>query len=432
MFSSFQAAEEYIQGLDKFGSKPGLKRINLLLEDLGCPHRGMRQIVVAGTNGKGSVAVMLSLMLMACGEKTGFYSSPHFFSWQERIRIDGRMITEAEFCRILSTVVDVASNSKKFVSDPLSQFEILTAMALLFFRDAGCEVAVLEVGMGGRLDAVNAVDAEIAVITSIGYDHQEYLGHSLAEIAGEKAGIIKANCRGVILGKIPDAAIESISLKAFDEMVKIWRVGADLVARNIGSSLWETNISVEGLLQGEFKLPMGGLWQENNLATALLAVKVFYDPITPDIALLQRGLDCVEWPGRMMVLRRDPTLICDVAHNQEGVAALIHSLSQLRHSGGYAFIFGAYRDKDVPQLLEVLSTIGEAVYLIPLDEDRGMPLPDLIPIARQFFKKVHWANDITEAYANCLATYPGRIVIACGSFRVAAAAMSLGGELAGA
>ena len=213
---NYSRAEEFLQGLTDYEKSPSvaygaanydLRRVELLLELLGNPHKGMRAVHVAGTKGKGSTAAMIASVLQAAGYRTGLFTSPHLFSWRERIAINGRRITEQSFSRLVTSVEEkVRAINRESRFGKLTTFEALTAMSLLYFRQRHADFMVLETGMGGRLDATNVVNPEACIITSISLDHTQVLGNTLSLIAAEKAGIIKPGCTVISAPQPPEAA----------------------------------------------------------------------------------------------------------------------------------------------------------------------------------------------------------------------------------
>ena len=315
-------AEQRIHGQAWIGRPPGLERTRELLGRLGNPHLGLKFVHITGTNGKGSTAAMVSSVLRRAGYRTGLYTSPHLWKFSERFQIDGVPIPDEDLGRITQRVLEAARD----MADPATEFELMTSVAMVWFRERACDIVVLEVGLGGRLDSTNVIPApEVAVITNLGLEHTKELGDTIPLIAREKAGIIKPDCRAVLYRQSREA----------QEVV-------EAVCRERGVELTLTRpetLQVEALsregqafrYQGEtYRIPMVGDYQVRNAATAIEVVEALRRGGW-DISreALHEGLARAVWPGRMELARRSPDLILDGGHNPQCMEAVARSLGQL-------------------------------------------------------------------------------------------------------
>ncbi len=351
---SYAEAVQYLYGLQKYGIKFGLSKTSNLLKAFGNPHRGQRYVHIAGTNGKGSVAAMVESILRTSGLKVGFYSSPHLVRFTERFRINGQEIpckTAASLVQELKAAMDP--------TQPPTFFEVTTAMGLIYFAREKTDIAVIEVGMGGRLDATNVIRPQVSVITNISFDHQAFLGTRLAEIAREKAGIIK---RGVDL---VTAAAQPPVLDLFEKTCKdkkapFWRVGKNIRYRGDGNKINYYGFK-RRLKDLEMALP--GSYQHRNAALALSVIELLERRgLRVSEEHIRKGLKNAYWPGRLQVVSRDPLLILDGAHNP----GAIRSLSQAIR-GGFRYkrlilVLGVMADKDVRNILRGIAPLADYVF----------------------------------------------------------------------
>lgn len=360
------------------GIKPGLERIQALLDRLGHPERQCLSVHVAGTNGKGSTCAMVESCLRAAGVRTGLYTSPHLVRFHERIRVDGRPVTDAELQRLMDRVTAAAEDAERAGTPggPATFFEIATAMAFLHFSESGVQAAVIETGMGGRWDATNVITPALSVITQIDVDHTDYLGSSIQAIAGEKAGILKPGRPALCAPQRPE--VEDILRAAAA------RVGASLamledrisVRRHGKSSLDGQTVMLEtpdGPLP-RVKSPLIGAHQAGNIALAAAAVRELASiaGVSLDDAALVRGLEQVEWPARLQVLRRDPPVLLDGAHNPHGARALADALHELAGRKPVGLIINMMADKDVASVARILAPCARRAWTVPIPGERAL------------------------------------------------------------
>ena len=331
----------WLYGLQTFGVKLGLDGIRALLELLDRPQSAFPSILVGGTNGKGSVAAMLDAMLLAHGRRTGLYTSPHLVRPNERIRIGGEDIGSAELDRVLEVVRTACERgvaSGALEAHP-SFFEVMTAAAMTAFHDARVDVAVLEVGLGGRLDATNAMEPLVSAIVTVGLDHVATLGGTLAAIAGEKAGILRAG-RVLVSGVDQPEAL------------------AVLRARCAESSAMFVDARTAPFRYDDLRLPLAGAHQKANARVAVATLEAFAEArgLAIDPEAVRRGLAAVRWPGRLQLVPGRPPVLLDGAHNPQGAMALAAELAVERGAGRPrpVLVFAAMKDKDVAGLISPL------------------------------------------------------------------------------
>ena len=365
----YDQALKYIEGVSYLGVKPGLERVSALLGRLGHPERKTRFVHVAGTNGKGSTSVMTASALSACGYKTGLYTSPHLARVNERMRLDGAEIPDGEFARVVSALASAAEG----LAEPCTEFELLTAAALLWFAEAGADIAVLEVGMGGRFDATNVIPrSECAVITNIGLDHTAVLGDTVEAISAEKAGIFKGG-RAVSYEQPESVAAVLRSAAA--------KTGTELTFADF-SKIEPLSDSVEGQrfrFEGEeYSIRLLGAHQLKNAAVALTALDALraagWD-IPTEAA--QKGLASAVWPARFELVGRSPLFVVDGGHNPQCVAATAAAIREYLPGGQCVILMGVLADKDWRAMLDTLSTVAEGFVCVTPDSPRALPAAEL-------------------------------------------------------
>jgi dihydrofolate synthase / folylpolyglutamate synthase len=337
----------------KAGAKLGLERMQTLLAQLGNPEQGQRFIHVAGTNGKGSTCAMIANALRHAGYRTGLYTSPHLIEPTERIQINGCPLTPAEFVEAFNTVHQAAETllqNDRLDAHP-SYFEIVTAMALVTFRDK-CDISVLEVGLGGRLDATNVVAPALCVITPVAFDHESFLGNSLEAIASEKAGILKPEVPVVLAKQLPTAEAV-ISRRARELQARVVRT-EDWPVSNLRATLDGSTFCLAGML---YDCALPGRHQVENAAAAILSCK----ELGMDTAHIQAGLGDVKWPGRLEFISRDPDFVLDGAHNPAGAAALGAYIREFCAGRPVWIVYGAMRDKAIEEVTSELFPMAQRV-----------------------------------------------------------------------
>jgi dihydrofolate synthase/folylpolyglutamate synthase len=379
------------------GIKPGLDVIAALLEKLGNPERYLKVIHVAGTNGKGSVCAMIESVLRASGFKTGLYTSPHLFRFNERFRINGQEISDPVLEQLIT---DVLSSEKEGQEQrgqsshlsitenaemrgltpqarPATFFELSTAMAFEYFRREKVDYAVIETGMGGRWDATNVVHPILSVITRIDLDHAEYLGTDLEKIAREKAGIIKPGAP-VICGPMPVEAEAVIYKEAAEKNVSILGSEEAVFSQTLESRRTDQLVDIEasGREYRNVRLPLAGSFQLENCGIAVAALEDLSD--IEGIRLeMKKGLEAVKWPGRFQMLSMKPPVLYDGAHNPSGARALFQALEELFPQFECGFVFGFMKDKDVAGILKLLAPAVEKAWALTMPGERAMSAAEI-------------------------------------------------------
>ncbi len=348
-----------LYNLQKFGIKFGLSKTSNLLRAFGDPHRGRRYLHVAGTNGKGSVAAVTASILMRTGLKVGLYTSPHLVRFTERFRINDREMSRETAAGLASELLDAVDPR-----EPPTFFEIVTAMALIHFARENVDLAVMEVGMGGRLDSTNVIDPLATVITNISLEHQDYLGRRLLDIAGEKAGIIKPGVE-LVTGVTQPPVIRRFEAICKERGAPMTRMGKDVRYRSSrnGLSYFGTLHTLSGLRPG---LP--GRFQHRNAALAVAALEALERRgISVTEAHIREGLERVSWPGRMQLMSRRPAVVVDGAHNPRAMRALADAVPRAFRYRRLILVIGIMKDKDIPAILkEIVPMADTVVYTRPV------------------------------------------------------------------
>jgi len=416
---TYQKTLAHIYGLGRFGMKPGLAKIHSLLASLGNPHENVQVVHVAGTNGKGSTACFLAEILASTGNRIGLFTSPHLVSFTERFRINGSQISEEEVVTLAEQVLSAAPPEATF-------FEIITAMAYLWFAEQRVDLAVMEAGMGGKLDATNTANGIMSVITPVSLDHCDYLGATIAEIAGEKAGIIKARSPVVLSSQCPEAR-KVIEAEAERLASPLFCFGRDF------SSRWgEKGLDYDGLrtrLTG-IRPGTGGCYQAMNAATALAAAELLGTMgFLVEEGALRRGIEQAAWPGRMERVSDVPRLYLDCAHNPAGAEALAESLAELSRSR-LILLIGLMADKDVSGILDSLLPQVDEVIAVTPSLDRALSSKELTGICHARGVPCLDAGTVAAGLAAAWQSASGDdIIVACGSiFTVGEVKGALGGE----
>ncbi|MCI9513982.1 MAG: bifunctional folylpolyglutamate synthase/dihydrofolate synthase [Oscillospiraceae bacterium] len=363
---NYNEALSYIHSVCWKGSVPGLSRTTELLRRVGHPERTLKFVHIAGTNGKGSTAAMLASILEEAGFTVGLYTSPFINRFNERMQVNHSPISDEELSELTAWIRPHADT----MDDAPTEFELITVLALEFFRRRRCDIVILEVGMGGALDSTNVIDApEAAVITALGMDHVRELGPTLADIARAKAGIIKAGCHVVSYGGSAEAdpVIEAVCL---EKGAVLHRPDFDRIVPG------DFSLSGQDFSYGDYTdlhIPLAGVYQLRNAAVAITAAEVLQKRgwhVTAEH--IRRGLAATRWPARFEVLRRDPVFIVDGGHNPHGIQATADSLQRIFPDRKFVFVTGVMADKDVESILGLLAPMAERFYTVTPDNPRAM------------------------------------------------------------
>lgn len=350
-------------------AKLGLDRVQALLAELGDPHLECRYVHIAGTNGKGSTCAMVESGLREAGVRTGLYTSPHLVSPTERIQIAGAPVSEALFATAFDKVHRTAEEMlrREDLDAHPTYFETLTAMAFLLFRDLRAETVVLEVGLGGRLDATNVVHPQLTAITPVDFDHETYLGNSQRSIAWEKAGILKAGVPAVFARQRPEA-LEALQARAAELGVPVFQTDDWSIERLEIDRFGHRYVTAGPNQSIRVDCPLAGQHQvENSLTAAVILAN-----LGVAIPAIERGIRSVRWPGRLERVSEAPEIILDGAHNPAGIRALAAYMSRFYAGRRLFLIYGSMRDKSVDEIAGVLSPLAHRVILVPLGSQRAV------------------------------------------------------------
>lgn len=415
-----EEAKAQLASLAPFGMRFGLERMEAVLAALDHPERLPRVFHVAGTNGKGSTCAFAESMLRAAGLRVGLYTSPHLERVNERIRIDGEPISDEEFAACMDEILRRHPEATR-ADAPLTYFEMVTALALLAFARAGVDAVVLETGLGGRLDATNAVPSQVAAISRIAVDHAGILGSTLEEIAAEKAGIFKPGAT-VLLGRNPDEARRVLQSRAEAITGGVQIAGRDFRIEPSSGAL--TFIS-GGVRLDELSLGLLGSHQWENAELAIASVRALLPEISE--AAIRRGLAATRWPGRLERVRSDPEVILDGAHNPDAAAALARAMSELFPDRPVHLVFGALEDKDVEGIANLLLQVCETVDVCAPSNERALSLASLTSLARARHDDVQAHPALPDALtsARMKADRSGGILLVAGSLFLVGEARSL-------
>ena len=388
---TYAAALRYLDSLIRTDRPPRpyhdekLGRMRHLLGLFGDPHRRLRTVLVAGTKGKGSTAVMIAGIIRALGLRVGLTVKPHLVDYRERIQVAGHKISRADLAALVDKIRPVIEGSRDLVWGAPTYVETTVALAFLHFVEARVDLAVVEVGIGGRLDATNVLDPLVSVITPISYDHTEILGDTLTAIAGEKAGIVRAGGR-VVSAPQPDEALRTIMRIVEEKHARLVVVGRDIEVRLEASSLEGVRAIVRGLRDTySVRVPLLGRHQAVNAATAIGAVEQLADESIPVGAdAIRRGLATVKWPARVELIDTAPYTIIDVGHNPASMAALRDALQELLGGRRLVLVFGMLATKDYRTVTAMIAPLADAVITTTPDNPHALPAEELAVEVRRY------------------------------------------------
>lgn len=447
MSSSYQAAVESLFALaPELWTQPGqkprrkfdLEHMRILAEALGHPERRFPCIIIAGTNGKGSTSATLASILTQAGYQTGLYTSPHLVRVNERIAINGELISDPEFTEMHERIE--AASKRLLAAGKLDQhpsfFEMLTAMAFEYFASAGIDIAVLEVGIGGRLDATNIADPLLSVITDISLDHTEWLGSTLPEIAREKAGILRRNGTLITLPQHPEVndtigeiarELEVCAVNAAAYVPSITPGSAPLGSQADEQPANRYSLQVMGT-EIEIRSPLAGRHQLRNTALAIAAAVELkqsfgYEITSSDVA---EGVSKTRWSGRFQVIPGAPEIVLDVAHNPAGAWALRSALSSRYEGQPLTIIFAAMRDKAISEIAEILFPLADEVIATQVNSPRAATPEQIRAVAEHTGVAIIAETDLSRALA--LARQHGKTIVITGSVYLVGAALGLLGH----
>ena len=384
MFKTFIEAEKYLQDRDRLGIKPGLERVQGLLNAAGNPERSLKAVHIAGTNGKGSTAHYLMNGLIKSGHRTGFFTSPSFSGLTGHIFVNGQPISETDFLRHLNAMLPAIHNLDEKAMEPTA-FEIITVLALMHLHEVA-DIAVIETGMGGRFDTTNCFEPLLSIITNIAKDHAAFLGHTDAEIAYHKAGIIKAGCPGIV-GKVSADALEVIEQEAKQVKAPLYQLGRDFWVERLSEAEGRQQFTWKSAGLGECKavLSMHGLHQADNAALALMALSLLeQEDIAVDWESALQGIGETNVFGRFEVVSLQPKIVLDGAHNPDGIRAFTETAGVYAKDRNKQLIFSAFKDKEADVMLEILKQDFISITLVTFDHPRAMDEEELYALASRY------------------------------------------------
>ena len=405
----YKEALEYINGVSWLGTKPGLTRVTALLEKLGRPQDALKFIHIAGTNGKGSCAAMLSSVMKCCGYRTGLFTSPYLARFNERMQVNGKPIGDEALAEVVALVKPAADA----MEDHPTEFEMMTAAAFLWFKQEKCDIVVLETGLGGRLDATNVIAApEVAVIMNIGLDHTQILGDTVEQIAAEKAGIIKPGC-DCVLYQQQESVMNVVRQRCAALGAGLRIADFDRIHSEF-DSLYGQSFAYKGEL---YALPLLGRHQLKNAATALEVVEVLrakgWKLEQSDV---EHGIYAVSWPGRFELIHDEPLFVVDGGHNPQCAGTVVDNLMNYFSENHRVMLVGMLADKDVDGTLAILDRAADEYVCTTPESERALPVEELAKKLEKYGKRITVCPAIRDAVgAACDAAGDGGMVCAVGS-----------------
>ena len=403
--TTYTEAIDYIYNLTKYGMKLGLKNINYLLYRLGAPHKKLKVIHVAGTNGKGSTCSLISSILQSAGYKVGLYTSPHLVDFTERFKINNKPIDREKVSELLERIkpsIEKTANAPSYGHPTF--FEVVTSMAFLYFFEEQVDYLVLEVGLGGRLDATNVCEPLISVITHVDYDHMDKLGNSLEEIAREKGGIIKPD--GIVISSNQyEEAYNEIRKIADEKNSLVYSTGREISYEIVKSDIKGVIFDLKGINHNykDLHTPLLGRYQADNAATAITAVEALKNKgITISEKAIRDGLEKVKWTGRLEIIRNNPTLVLDGAHNPSGVKVVRDALKEIFSYQRLILVLAIFSDKDYKKMIQILAPNADLIITTKAKNLRATPPQIIAKEAAQYIDedKIIVTENIPQAI-NC-------------------------------
>ncbi len=398
---NYREAMEYIQSLGRFGMIPGLDAIRRLCGELGSPEEELKFVHVAGTNGKGSVSAYIASVLKTAGYKVGRYISPTIFDYRERIQVNDRMITQSALCEGLGKIRSICDRMTGQGLPHPTAFEVETVLGFWYFREKKCDIVVLEAGMGGLMDSTNVIkNTCVAVITSVSRDHMKFLGGTLAQIAAQKAGIIKKGCLAVTASQEPEV-LEVISREAARQNAEL--IIADMKkAGHVRYGIEKQSFDYDGgkdTPELTMEIHLGGQYQIENALLALEALKALGGRGFPVSAeKLREGLAKTSWPGRFTLIAKKPLFVVDGAHNEDAARRLAQSIRFYFPGKRILYIMGVLRDKEYGRIIELTHELADQIITVtPPDNARALPGYELAKEVAKVHAAVTAADSLEEA-----------------------------------
>lgn len=412
----YKEALKYIEGVGKFGMNFGLKRIERICELLGNPQDRLKVIHVGGTNGKGSTVTFISNILIEEGYRVGVYTSPHLEKFTERIKINNEEIPEEDVARLIEEIKEVIAIVVEEGYDHPTEFEIVTACALKYFKEKEVDFVVLEVGLGGRLDATNVVNSLLSVITSISYDHMNILGNTIEQIAYEKAGIIKRNRPLVLYPQVEEA--QRVIAKRAEEMnsniYNVKDVEYEIKEDTIEGIVFDAKI--KNRVYKELRIKMINRYQVLNAITAVTAIEAVRDLgyKVSDRAIFE-GLEKSMWPGRFEIYKKAPYIVLDGGHNIQGIMELTAGLKKYFENKKIKVVFGVLKDKDYIKMVDELIKVCSDFITVTPESLRALKAEELKDVIEERGKRAVAFTDMKEAVEYTLNNVDYDVLVFCGS-----------------
>lgn len=400
----YKETMDYIKNTAKFGSNYGLSRTKKILELLGNPEEKLKCIHIAGTNGKGSTTAMVSKILIEAGYKVGMYTSPFIEEFEERIRIDEKNIPKEELCEVVTELSTAVNEVIKLGYEHPTEFEIITCAAFLYFCKKQVDYAVIEVGLGGRLDSTNVITPLVSVITSISYDHMNILGSTLTEITHEKAGIIKNNVPVILYPQEAECevVIRETCVKHNSRLISVSRESAEFI--NTFKSQEESKYYQQIIVKTSrdsynIKLSLLGKYQLLNCSTAIHCIEELREKgVNVPKECIERALKSVIWKGRLEVLSDSPLVVLDGAHNIDGIKNLSESVDKYFTYNNIVLILGILADKQVEAMVKIIAPKAKRIIAVTPHSDRAEISKDLAKIVKRFNSNCESFEDYKEAF----------------------------------
>jgi dihydrofolate synthase / folylpolyglutamate synthase len=402
MLTTYEEALNWIHSRLRLGIKPGLSRMEWMMERLGHPERRVKTIHIGGTNGKGSTVTFLRNILQSAGFEVGTFTSPYIEQFNERISVNGVPISDEEILELTNVIIPLANELEETELGGPTEFEVITAMSFYYFAKMHpVDVVIYEVGLGGRFDSTNIIYPLLSIITSIGLDHTNILGHTIEEIAFEKAGIIKNGVGLLTAAKQPEAQ-EVIRKQSHAKKSPVYQLGKDFSITKHESMQKGESFSIStayGKLE-DLHISMMGNHQVDNASLAVMAalyLNQFYSFLIEE-KHIRDGLEKAFWPGRLEMLQENPLILLDGAHNEEGIAALVDAISSRYYDKKIHVIFTALADKKLDGMIAQLDKVADKLYFVDFDFPRASRAEDLFHISQSSKKEFtsDWKNLIQE------------------------------------
>lgn len=413
---NYKEAVLKIKSFERIGLKPGLQRMKKVLGMMGNPQKNMKFIHVAGTNGKGSVCYMLASILKESGYRTGLFVSPSIEDFRERIQINGEMISQDGLCRTFESI-DYHLNNSYFKIDPITEFELTTAIAFKYFHEKKCDIVVLETGMGGRLDATNVIENPLcSVITTVSFDHENFLGNTIPDIASEKFGIIKPKSNVVIGANQSDEVYKLAEKMCGNLNSKYFIADLNKIEKFKCIDLKKSTFKYNGI---EIEFPLLGEHQCYNVAVVVKVMELLKDKLHISDKQIAKGIKNVKIPCRIEVAHENPLVILDASHNIEGANALSKFISENLKDRRAIAISGMFSDKDIDGVFELIGKYFDKIITVQSNSSRAISAENMANIVKKYNKNVFFHKTLWNGFEDALSSMSDDdVLIVFGSFSI--------------